>query len=217
MSKLLKVFLLDDHELVRRGLASLISNEEDLIVVGEAGTAREALELIPVCLPDVAVLDVRLPDGDGVEVCRELRSNYPTVSCLMLTSFAEDDALASAVLAGASGYLLKQIRGNDLINSIRHVGHGRSLISTSDSSKAFDLLRTNLQSKTKLETLTSQESKILDLISQGMTNKQIAETLFLAEKTVKNYVSHLLAKLGMKRRSEAAAYAARLSEKNKRN
>lgn len=217
MSKLLKVFLLDDHELVRRGLASLISNEEDLIVVGEAGTAREALELIPVCLPDVAVLDVRLPDGDGVEVCRELRSNYPTVSCLMLTSFAEDDALASAVLAGASGYLLKQIRGNDLINSIRHVGHGRSLISTSDNSKAFDLLRTNLQSKTKLETLTSQESKILDLISQGMTNKQIAETLFLAEKTVKNYVSHLLAKLGMKRRSEAAAYAARLSEKNKRN
>lgn len=217
MSKLLKVFLLDDHELVRRGLASLISNEEDLIVVGEAGTAREALELIPVCLPDVAVLDVRLPDGDGVEVCRELRSNYPTVSCLMLTSFAEDDALASAVLAGASGYLLKQIRGNDLINSIRHVGHGRSLISTSDSSKAFDLLRTNLQSKTKLETLTSQENKILDLISQGMTNKQIAETLFLAEKTVKNYVSHLLAKLGMKRRSEAAAYAARLSEKNKRN
>ncbi len=217
MSKLLKVFLLDDHELVRRGLASLISNEEDLIVVGEAGTAREALELIPVCLPDVAVLDVRLPDGDGVEVCRELRSNYPTVSCLMLTSFAEDDALASAVLAGASGYLLKQIRGNDLINSIRHVGHGRSLISTSDNSKAFDLLRTNLQSKTKLETLTSQENKILDLISQGMTNKQIAETLFLAEKTVKNYVSHLLAKLGMKRRSEAAAYAARLSEKNKRN
>lgn len=217
MSKLLRVFLLDDHELVRRGLASLISNEKDLVVVGEAGTARQALESIPVCLPDVAVLDVRLPDGDGIEVCRELRSNCPTVSCLMLTSFAEDEALASAVLAGASGYLLKQIKGNDLMNSIRQVGQGRSLISPADTSRAFDLLKTNLQSKNKLEALTPQESKILDLISQGMTNKQIAQVLFLAEKTVKNYVSHLLAKLGMKRRSEAAAYAARLSEKNKRS
>lgn len=216
MSKLLKVFLLDDHELVRRGLASLISNEKDLIIVGEADTARKALESIPICLPDVAVLDVRLPDGDGIEVCRELRSNCPTVSCLMLTSFAEDEALASAVLAGASGYLLKQIRGNDLIDSIRQVGQGRSLISSSDSSKALNLLKTNFKSKNNLEALTPQESKILDLISQGMTNKQIATSLFLAEKTVKNYVSHLLAKLGMKRRSEAAAFAARLSEKNRR-
>jgi DNA-binding NarL/FixJ family response regulator len=206
-----RVFLLDDHEVVRRGLRDLIDGEEDLEVVGEAGTAEEALARVPSTQPDIAILDVRLPDGDGVEVCREIRSRHPNVACLMLTSFADDEALFSAILAGAAGYLLKQVRGNDLIDGIRRVGRGESLLDPSVTTRVLERLRN--QPQDELSGLTEQERKILDLIAEGLTNRQIGERMFLAEKTVKNYVSNVLAKLGMSRRSEAAAYAARLDER----
>ena len=210
-----RVFLLDDHEIVRRGLRELLEAEDDLIVAGEAGTAEEALSRIPATSPHVAVLDVRLPDGDGIEVCREIRSHYPDVHCLMLTSFADDEALFSAILAGASGYVLKQVRGVDLLDAIRRVADGQSLLDPAVTARVLERLRTPAVGD-GLEALTDQERRILDLIAEGLTNRQIGERMYRAEKTVKNYVSNVLMKLGMSRRSEAAAYAARLSERRRR-
>ena len=211
-----RVFLLDDHEIVRRGLRELLEAEEDFVVVGEAGTAEEALARIPGLQPDVAVLDVRLPDGDGVEVCREIRSRRPETKCLMLTSFSDDEALFSAILAGAAGYVLKQVRGTDLVEAIRHVALGESLLDPAITARVLERLRSPEPVNTELESLTEQERRILDLIAEGLTNRQIGERMYLAEKTVKNYMSNVLMKLGMSRRSEAAAYAARLSERRRR-
>ena len=211
----MRVFLLDDHEVVRQGLRSLIEVEDDLIVIGEAGTAEEALDRIPATRPDIAVLDVRLPDGDGVEVCREVRSRLPEVQCLMLTSFADDEALFSAIMAGAAGYVLKQIRGNDLVDAIRRVAAGESLLDPAVTARVLERLRAEPKEDEGLARLSEQERKILDLIAEGLTNRQIGEHMFLAEKTVKNYVSNLLSKLGMERRTEAAVYAARLAERRR--
>ena len=211
----MRVFLLDDHEIVRRGLRDLIDAEEDMEVVGEASTAEEALNRVPPTRPDVAVLDVRLPDGSGVEVCREIRARHPEVQALMLTSFADDEALFSAIMAGASGYVLKQIRGNELIDAIRRVAGGESLLDPAVTRRVLERLRDNREEDEGLARLSDQERKILDFIAEGMTNRQIAEAMFLAEKTVKNYVSTMLSKLGMERRTEAAAYAARLAERRK--
>jgi DNA-binding NarL/FixJ family response regulator len=208
-----RVFLLDDHEIVRRGLRELLEQESDLEVVGEAGTAAEALQRVPPTQPDVALLDVRLPDGDGIEVCREIRSAYPEIRCLMLTSFSDDEALFSAIMAGASGYLLKQVKGNDLVDAIRRVGNGESLLDPSMTARVLERIRSGSEPQDELANLTEQERRVLDLIAEGLTNRQIGERMFLAEKTVKNYVSNLLAKLGMSRRSEAAAFAARLEER----
>jgi two-component system response regulator DevR len=212
-----RVFLLDDHEIVRRGLRELLEAEPDFAVVGEAGTAEEALTRIPATSPDVAVLDVRLPDGDGVEVCRDIRSRHPEVQCLMLTSFADDEALFSAILAGAAGYVLKQVRGTDLVDAIRRVAQGQSLLDPAVTARVLQRLRTPQGPAEDVAHLTEQERKILDLIAEGLTNRQIGERMFLAEKTVKNYVSNVLMKLGMSRRSEAAAYAARLAERRARD
>jgi two-component system, NarL family, response regulator DevR len=213
----IRVFLLDDHEIVRRGLKELLEGEEDLVVVGEAGTAAEALSRIPATSPNVAVLDVRLPDGDGVEVCREIRSAHPEINCLMLTSYADDEALFSAILAGAAGYVLKQVRGTDLIDAIRRVANGQSLLDPGVTARVLERLRTPQAPDEHLASLSDQERRILDLIAEGLTNRQIGERMFLAEKTVKNYVSNVLMKLGMSRRSEAAAYAARLEERHRRD
>ena len=209
----IRVFLLDDHEVVRRGLRELFDAEADLEVVGEASTAEEALARVPATRPNVAVLDVRLPDGDGVEVCRDLRSAMPELSCLMLTSFADDEALFSAILAGASGYVLKQIKGGDLVNAVRRVAAGESLLDPSLTRQVMDRLRGVQAEDERLARLTSQERNILELIAEGKTNRQIADELYLAEKTVKNYVSNLLSKLGMQRRTEAAIFATRLAER----
>jgi DNA-binding NarL/FixJ family response regulator len=212
----IRVFLLDDHEVVRRGLRELLEPEDDLEVVGEAGNAEEALGRIPATQPDVAVLDVRLADSDstGVEVCRDIRSSHPEIRCLMLTSFADDEALFAAIMAGASGYVLKQVKGHDLVDAIRRVGRGESLLDPAMTGKVLDRLR-NKPEEDELGILTDQERRILELIAEGRTNRQIAETIFLAKKTVKNHVSNLLAKLGMSRRTEAAAYAARLAERRR--
>jgi DNA-binding NarL/FixJ family response regulator len=212
----IRVFLLDDHEIVRRGLRDLLEAEDDIEVVGEAATAEQALGRIPPTRPDVAVLDVRLPDGDGVEVCREIRSRHPEIQCLMLTSFADDEALFAAIMAGAAGYILKQIRGNDLVEAVRKVASGASLLDPAVTAKVLERLRAEPKEEDEgLAKLTEQERRILDLIAEGYTNRQIAEKIYLAEKTVKNYVSSLLAKLGMERRTEAAAYAARLAERRR--
>ncbi len=213
----IKVFLLDDHEVVRRGLAELIGLEDDIEVVGEAGTATDALHRIPAARPDVAVLDVRLPDGSGVEVCRDIRSSLPEVRCLMLTSYADDEALFAAIMAGASGYVLKDIRGNDLVDAIRSVAAGNSLLDPGVTQRVLERLRNGAKQDDRLEALTDQERKILELIGEGLTNRQIGERMHLAEKTVKNYVSSLLAKLGMERRTQAAAFVARLENENRDN
>jgi two-component system, NarL family, response regulator DevR len=205
-----RVFLLDDHEIVRRGVKELLEAEGDLEVVGEAGTAAEALARIPPTRPDVAVLDVRLPDGDGVQVCREIRSSHPEIQCLMLTSFADDQALFEAIMAGASGYVLKQIKGADVVEAVRSVAAGRSLLDPSVTARVVERLRKGSEEDELLARLSPQERNILRLIADGLTNRQIAEQVHLAEKTVKNYVSNLLAKLGMERRTQAAVYAARL-------
>jgi two-component system, NarL family, response regulator DevR len=205
-----RVFLLDDHEIVRRGVKELLETEGDLEVVGEAGTAAEALARIPPTRPDVAVLDVRLPDGDGVQVCREIRSAHPEIQCLMLTSFADDEALFQAIMAGASGYVLKQIKGADVVEAVRSVAAGRSLLDPSVTARVLERLRKGSEEDELLARLSPQERNILRLIADGLTNRQIAEQVHLAEKTVKNYVSNLLAKLGMERRTQAAVYAARL-------
>ncbi|MBD3547089.1 response regulator [Streptomyces sp. JV180] len=206
------VFLLDDHEVVRRGVHELLASEPDIEVVGEAGTAVDALVRIPATRPDVAVLDVRLPDGSGVEVCREVRSQDENIKCLMLTSFADDEALFDAIMAGASGYVLKAIRGGELLNAVRDVAAGKSLLDPVATARVLQRLRDGGSGKgdDKLAGLTEQERKILDLIGEGLTNRVIGERLHLAEKTIKNYVSSLLSKLGMERRSQAAAYVARL-------
>ncbi|HVQ18248.1 MAG TPA: response regulator transcription factor [Actinomycetes bacterium] len=212
----IRVFLLDDHELVRRGLHDLLSLEDDLQIVGEAASASEALARIPACRPDVAVLDVRLPDGSGVEVCREIRSLLPDVGCLMLTSYADDEAMVDALLAGAGGYVLKNIRGDDLVDAVRRIASGESLLDPKATERVLERLRAGNGGDERLAPLTGQERRILDLIGEGLTNRQIGERLHLAEKTVKNYVSSLLAKLGMERRTQAAAYIARLDEHDKR-
>ena len=205
-----RVFLLDDHEVVRRGVAELLEAEPDLTVVGEAATAAEALARVPAVRPDVAVLDVRLPDGDGVTVCRELRSQLPDLRCLMLTSFADDDALFDAIMAGASGYVLKQIRGTDLVGAVRTVASGQSLLDPRTTAKVLERMRTAAERKGPVAELSEQERTVLALIGEGLTNREIGERMFLAEKTVKNYVSHLLAKLGMQRRTQAAILATEL-------
>lgn len=209
----IRVFLLDDHEVVRRGVRDLLEAEDDIEIVGEAGTAEEAVGRIPATSPDVAVLDVRLPDGSGVEVCREVRSRRPELACIMLTSFADDEALFEAIMAGASGYVLKQVRGSELIHAVRRVASGESLLDPKVTAKVLERLRRGPEEDERLRDLTDQERKILNLLADGMTNRQIAEEMFLAEKTVKNYVSNLLAKMGMSRRTEAAVYAARLAER----
>ena len=206
----ISVFLLDDHEIVRRGVRDMLEAAGGITVVGEAGTASAALARIPALRPDVAVLDVRLPDGDGVTVCREIRSRMPEVACLMLTSFADDDALMDAVMAGASGYVLKQIRGTDLVGAVRTVATGQSMLDSRAASQLMARLRGQSARQDPLAGLTPQEKRILELIGEGLTNRQIGEQLFLAEKTVKNYISGLFAKLGMERRTQAAAYAARV-------
>ncbi len=207
--KPIAVFLLDDHEVVRRGVRDLLEAEPDIRVVGEAGTASSALARIPALRPDVAVLDVRLPDGDGVSVCREIRSRMPEVACLMLTAFGDDEELFGAIMAGAAGYVLKQIRGTDLVGAVRTVASGQSLLDPQAASKLMARLRQPAKTD-PLAALTGQERRILELIGEGLTNRQIGDRLFLAEKTVKNYTSALFAKLGMERRTQAAAYAARV-------
>jgi DNA-binding NarL/FixJ family response regulator len=205
------VFLLDDHEIVRRGVKDMLEAEGDIKVIGEAGTASSALARIPALRPQVAVLDVRLPDGDGVSVCREIRSQMPEVACLMLTSFGDEDALLDAIMAGAAGYVLKQIRGSDLVGAVRTVATGQSMLDSRAASQLMARLRGQSAAKhDPLAGLTPQERRILELIGEGLTNRQIGERMFLAEKTVKNYISGLFAKLGMERRTQAAALASRV-------
>lgn len=210
---IIRVFLLDDHEVVRRGIAATLEAEADLTVVGEAASAAEALEAVRACDPDVAVLDVRLGDGSGIDVCRQITSEIEGVSSLILTSFDSDRALVDAGLAGASGFVLKEIRGTQLIEAIRQVAAGRRLLDDAEVRLALRRLRESEEGR--LYDLTPQERRIFDLIGEGHTNRQIAREMYLAEKTVKNYVSNLLAKLGMSRRTEAAALAARLEERHK--
>jgi two-component system, NarL family, response regulator DevR len=207
----LRIFLVDDHEVVRRGVRDMLEVEDDFEVVGEAGSVEEALHRVAATRPDVAVLDVRLPDGSGVELCRELRSTYPGIVCLMLTSFDDDEALFEAIVAGASGYVLKQVKGSDIVTAVRQVGAGRSLLDPALTARVTERLRAGTVEDPRLAGLSAQERRVLDLLADGLTNRQIAAEMFLAEKTVKNYVSNLLAKMGMSRRTEAAVYAARHS------
>lgn len=213
--RVVRVFLLDDHEVVRRGVSALLETEPDIEVVGEAGTAEQAMARIPALEPDVAILDVRLPDGDGVTVCREMRSRLPHVQCLMFTSFADDDALFDAVMAGAAGYVLKQVHGTDLIGAVRALAEGKSLLDPESTARMLARLRDRATRADPLAALTDQERRILDLIGEGLTNRQIGERMFLAEKTIKNYVSNLLAKLDMNRRTQAAALSAQLKAEAK--
>lgn len=210
---MISVFLVDDHEVVRRGIAELLSGEPDLSVVGEAGSCSQALARIPALQPDVAVLDVRLPDGNGIELCRELLSRLPELKCLMLTSFSDEHAMLDAILAGASGYALKDIRGTELARSVRDVGAGKSLIDNRASAALMDRMRSRPSEEEALAAkLTGQEQVLLGLLGEGLTNRQIAQRMFLAEKTVKNYVSRLLGKLGVERRIQAAIIATKLSD-----
>ena len=204
----IRVFLLDDHEIVRMGVRDLLEAEPGITVIGEAGTAASALARIPALKPDVAILDIRLPDGDGVSVCRDIRSKMPQLACLMLTSFSDDEALFDAIMAGAAGYVLKQIRGTDLVGAVRTIASGQSLLDPEAASRVMRRMRDQATAADPLAGLTDQERRILALIGEGLTNRQIGDRLFLAEKTVKNYVSALFAKLGMQRRAQAAAYAA---------
>jgi two-component system, NarL family, response regulator DevR len=216
----IRVFLLDDHEVVRRGVRELLEAQGASLgveVVGEASTAEEALARMPVARPDVAILDVRLPDGNGVEVCREIRSRHPEIQCLMLTSFADDEALFDSIMAGASGYVLKQVKGADLVDSVRRVAAGESLLDPKVTARVLERLRRGPDEETGGVHLTDQERRILDLLGEGLTNRQIGERMYLAEKTVKNYVSNVLMKLGMHRRTEAAVYAARLADRRERS
>ena len=212
----LGVFLLDDHEVVRAGLRTMLEATDDLVVVGEAGTVADALTRIPATNPQVAMLDVRLPDGSGVEVCREIRSSRPDIACVMLTSYADDAALYAAILAGASGYVLKQVGGPHLVDEIRRAGAGETLLDPRVTERVLERLRRGTQPDDRLAALTAQERRVLDLIADGRTNRQIADAMFLAEKTIKNYVSNLLTKLGMERRTQAATYATRIHERSER-
>ncbi|MDT4937696.1 MAG: hypothetical protein QOG80_1367 [Pseudonocardiales bacterium] len=203
-----RVFLLDDHEIVRRGIADLLQAEDDIVIVGEASTAAEALARIPAILPHVAVLDARLPDGNGIDVCRDIRSAVPEVRCVILTSYDDDDALFAAVMAGAAGYLLKEIRGNGLVDAVRQVASGKSLLDPAVTERLLSRLRDGNSGDARLASLSDREREILNLIADGLTNRQIGERLFLAEKTIKNHVSGLLAKLKMQRRTQAAVFGA---------
>jgi two-component system NarL family response regulator/two-component system response regulator DevR len=209
---MVKVFLVDDHEVVRRGLSDLLASDPDLQIVGEAGTVAEARARIPALQPDVAVLDVRLPDGNGIELCRELVSNHPDLRCLMLTSFTSDEAMLEAILAGASGFVVKDIKGMELARAIKEVGAGKSLLDNRAAAALMAKLRGTTTRDDPLSGLTEQERTLLGLLSEGLTNRQIAARMFLAEKTVKNYVSRLLAKLGMERRTQAAVFASKLNQ-----
>jgi DNA-binding NarL/FixJ family response regulator len=206
----IRVFLLDDHEVVRRGLRDLLEGEGDIEIVGESGTAREATARIPALRPDVAVLDARLPDGSGIDVCRDVRSIDPSIKALILTSYDDDEALFAAIMAGAAGYVLKQIGAGDLVDSVRRVAAGQSLIDPQLMARVLERVRSGPPEHEELAALTDQERKILALIAEGMTNRQIGERLFLAEKTVKNYVSSILSKLGLQRRTQAAVLASKL-------
>ena len=209
-SSIVKVFLVDDHEVVRRGLVGLLSSDPELEVIGEAGSVAQALARIPALRPDVAVLDVRLPDGNGIELCRDLLSAMPDLRCLMLTSYTSDEAMLDAILAGASGYVIKDIKGMELAQAIKDVGAGRSLLDNRAAAALMAKLRGEAERSDPLSGLTQQERALLGLLAEGLTNREIAARMFLAEKTVKNYVSRLLAKLGMQRRTQAAVFASKL-------
>lgn len=215
----IRVFLLDDHEVVRRGVHDLLDDEPDITVVGDAGTVEQALVRVPALRPDVAVLDVRLPDGDGVTVCRELRSRMPELACLMLTSFDDEEALLDSIMAGASGYVLKQIQGADLVTAVRTVAAGQSMLDPSATTKLMARLRGDQEPEPEpdaLPGLTDREREILALIGEGLTNRQIGGRLYLAEKTVKNHISRLLAKLGVERRIQAAVIATQAQDRQQR-
>jgi two-component system response regulator DevR len=203
----IRVFLLDDHELVRRGIRELLESEGDIVVVGESGSAQEATRRIPALRPDVAILDGRLPDGSGIDVCRDIRSVDPSIKALILTSYDDDDALFAAIMGGASGYILKQVRGNDFVDTVRRVAAGQSTLDPAMTAQVLERVRSGPPRDKQLEGLTAQEQRILELIGEGMTNRQIAERMYLAEKTVKNYVSSMLAKLGLSSRTQAAIFA----------
>ncbi|GAA1600914.1 response regulator transcription factor [Saccharothrix algeriensis] len=210
------MFLLDDHEVVRRGLSDLLQADGDIEVVGESGSAAEASRRIPALRPDVAVLDARLPDGSGIDVCRDVRSVDPDIKGLILTSYEDDEALFAAIMAGAAGYVLKQIRGTDLVDAVRRVAAGQSLLDPAVTQRVLERIRNPQHQPDQLKSLTEQERKILGYVADGLTNRQIAAQMFLAEKTVKNYVSSLLAKLGLERRTQAAILAVKLREQGQR-
>jgi DNA-binding NarL/FixJ family response regulator len=207
---MIRVFLLDDHEVVRRGLCELLQRENDIEVVGESGLAEEARRRIPALRPDVAILDARLPDGSGIDVCRDVRAADPAVQALILTSYEDDEALFAAILAGAAGYVLKQVRGTDLVHAVRIVASGRSMLDPVVTSRVLERIRKGPEEPAELRVLTEQERRIFELIAEGLTNRQIAERMYLAEKTVKNYVSSLLSKLDLERRTQAAVLATKL-------
>jgi two-component system response regulator DevR len=206
----IRVFLLDDHEVVRRGLADLLQADGDIEVVGESGSAQEATRRIPALRPDVAILDARLPDGNGIDVCRDVRAVDSSIKGLILTSYEDDEALFAAIMAGAAGYVLKQIRGNDLVDAVRRVSAGQSLLDPAVTARVLERIRHGVEEPRELKSLTEQERRILEYVAEGLTNREIAAKMFLAEKTVKNYVSSLLAKLGLERRTQAAVLATKL-------
>jgi two-component system response regulator DevR len=210
---MIRVFLLDDHEVVRRGLVDLLQSGGDIEVVGESGSAQEAARRIPALRPDVAILDARLPDGNGIDVCRDVRAVDSSIRGLILTSYEDDEALFAAIMAGASGYVLKQIRGTDLVDAVRRVAQGQSLLDPAVTQRVLERIRNGVEQPRELAALTDQERRILEFVAEGLTNREIANRMFLAEKTVKNYVSHILAKLGMQRRTQAAVLAAELKSR----
>jgi two-component system, NarL family, response regulator DevR len=212
---MIRVFLLDDHEVVRRGVADLLEADGDIEVVGESSSAAEAIRRVPALRPDVAILDARLPDGSGIDVCREIRSVDPTIKGLILTSYEDDEALFAAIMAGAAGYVLKQIRGSDLVDTVRRVAAGQSLLDPAVTQRVLERIRHPAEEPEELRSLTEQERRILVHVADGLTNREIAGKMYLAEKTVKNYVSSLLAKLGVERRTQAAVLAARLLGKDR--
>ncbi|MEV4542164.1 response regulator [Micromonospora echinaurantiaca] len=207
---MIRVFLLDDHEVVRRGLADLLTSSGDIEVVGESGSAQEAARRIPALRPDVAILDARLPDGNGIDVCRDVRAVDSSIKGLILTSYEDDEALFAAIMAGAAGYVLKQIRGTDLVDAVRRVAAGQSLLDPAITTRVLERIRSGVEQPRELKDLTDQERRILEYVAEGLTNREIAGKMFLAEKTVKNYVSSVLAKLGLERRTQAAVLATRL-------
>jgi DNA-binding NarL/FixJ family response regulator len=209
-SRTVRVYLLDDHEVVRQGLRALLESAGDIEVVGESGSAQDAIHRIPALQPDVAVLDARLPDGSGIEVCRSVRAVDPSIQGLILTSYDDDEALFAAIMAGASGYVLKEIKGSDLVSAVRQVAAGNSLIDPTLMARVLERVRHPQTTAPELADLTEQELKLLALIAEGLTNRQIGERMFLAEKTIKNYVSSILSKLGLERRTQAAVLASRL-------
>jgi DNA-binding NarL/FixJ family response regulator len=211
----IRVFLLDDHEVVRRGLGDLLQAEGDIEVVGESGSAVEATHRVPALRPDVAILDARLPDGNGIDVCRDVRAVDPTIKGLILTSYEDDEALFAAIMAGAAGYVLKQIRGTDLVDAVRRVAAGQSLLDPAVTARVLERIRSGIEEPKELQALTDQERRILEYIAEGLTNHEIAQRMFLADKTVKNYVSSVLAKLGLERRTQAAVLATRLLGQNR--